>query len=92
MAVQENDTKDLRGKFENEILSELEIVVMPYKLKGKVRMEVMNDKFAKFAISKGIINDDLIDNISWRKVGELLSKMVGIAQEFYEIKKEGKSV
>lgn len=78
------ETKNLKGQFENEILPEAEIVVMPYKLKGKVRLEIMNDDLAALAIEAGIVDSDLVNDISWRKVGEILSKLVALVPKLRE--------
>lgn len=78
------DVKDLKGQFENEILPEAEIVIMPYKLKGKVRLEIMNDDLAELAIAAGIIKSDMLDNISWRQVGKLLPQLIELVAQLRE--------
>lgn len=78
------DTKDLRGQFENELLPEAEIVIMPYKLKGEVRLEIMNDDLAALAIKEGIVKSDLVNNISRRKVSEILGKLVELVPKLRE--------
>jgi len=78
------ETKDLKGQFENEILPEAEIVIMPYKLKGMVRLEIMNDDLAALAIKEGVIESDLINDISRRKTFEILTKLTELIPKLKE--------
>ena len=85
MVVQEdnNTNNKFSEKYENTIIPELEIVIMPYKYQNKVRMEIMNNDFAKFAKEQGVITDDMIDGISWKTAGDIFSKLISIAPKFY---------
>jgi len=73
----------LRDRFENELLPELEISLIPYKLKARYRVELMNTDFVEFAKRKGVIDSDIIDDISWRRVTQIVSGLSRIAEEFY---------
>lgn len=78
------NSKNTKGQFENELLPELDIVITPNKLTGKVRFEILNPEFAKFAVKEGIVPDDLVNDISFRQAGEFMKNMVKAAPKFYE--------
>lgn len=70
------------GMFLDEKLPELEITIIPYKNKGKVQLELMNTDFYLYAKRKGIVDDDLLDKLSWKKVVELMDKLLLIVPDY----------
>jgi hypothetical protein len=80
------DDNNLATAFEDGILSELEITIMPYKLGKKIRMEIMNPDFSEFAVKRGVIDSDFIEEITWKQAGALLERLINIAPQFYRSK------
>lgn len=84
MAVQD---VNLNGMFEDELLPELEITIIPSK-KRKVQLEIMNDDFFKFAKAKGVVDDDLLEKLTWKRAGEIMTALHEIAPEYYKLREE----
>ena len=80
MAVQD---VNLNGMFEDELLPALEITIIPSK-KKRYQLEIMNNDFYKFAKSKGVVDDDLLDKLTWKRAGEIMNALHEIAPEYYK--------
>ena len=81
---------NLESSFENEILPELEVTIMPFKNGDKVRMEIMNDAFCSYAIKQGVIESDM-QELSWKRAGQVMAKLISIAPEFIKRSDNGKA-
>lgn len=82
MAVQ-----DVNGMFEDELLPELEITIIPSK-KKRYQLEIMHNDFYKFAKSKGVVDDDLLEKLTWKRAGEIINLLHEIMPEYYKLQGE----
>jgi len=83
MAVQENKI----ASYDDELLPDLEMSIIPCKISKKMRVEFMDEDFVAFAQSKNIIDSDMLFNITWTSLKLVLDKLMGIYPEYVKGRK-----